>query len=1046
MISSAFRRRLAPGLFVCSAMLVLHTARGAEPALTVLAVIPAQRGAYQPSGAVVVELETALFQDKDFTMVDRQQVARVLAEHALAQSGLAQATNRLSIGRWLTADVLLFLDSQPAAQNAACQLLAVEARTGITLDSQVSEQQALLKDIPGAIAWLKRADAKRLIPLKDRHLLGVLGLHSEEGGHYLDTTVNGLSTLVTVGLGRMNDVALLEREHVEHLRTEKDLSSEDVEMRSSVLLLDGGAKRTPKPDELAVTLRLQGLGGGAALTTNVVVSSTNMPAAQAALLNALRPLLKLTGSAIAPTPDPKAEAAIFARQTELWSRWGDPEKALTAASAAYALDASQSNRFVLAMHMLDYLRNLYGREISEDLNGYRLYEEYVDTRLRDIKAGSDTNLTISMPPWSWKVSFPNPDPEPTHRMRLEIMDTEERVFRKILAHYRAHFDELWSSDTEQGNNPYWEVWANAVADISLRYYPWSTRKQVDFIREAAEAFANPPSIKPPRITYDRMRTILRTSLVRTQDPDDEKLFVAAMKELQKHKDPVVRIAAHKLLFSKYGAKEEERAAWEIVVNDLPPEHQHRSYWFAEKMLLQSFSKLGSEEVKDYGVDMYAKLIRQVLDSKQVSHIVAMSDVIPQWLDVMVGHGRIAEADGLAERTLAVANAEERRRSASIDTLARALGERRDKYAAVLHRSMAPSSNDPLWDEYDIEAIDLGFGFEERPPDAVFPDGSAVHCLYAWSDAVGVFNLRLLSRELPSGKIVASMKQEVPSASFYGASPPAVACFDRQALYLPTSEGVAVFQLKKGKAFLVTEKDGLPGKSVRCAACVDGKVYLVLGNPRFVLAQYDPASGRAIMLASETATEKRNSLDGLALEKVALVPDAKRACLWIAGSIFDRAVGSDVRHLWSYNPGTGTFAERPELVVGYALSNPNYQPMLGSALDRDYLIQWPNLVRIEDHACTPLPEKDRQSGAYFRGGSLIWEGDRLLVAGLMGEKRALCLLPAGGDTFVPLRQIADGKPFPAVRSIVKTSAGTLALCTDSAYLIERRGPQAAPPAP
>lgn len=1050
MISDATGRWLVTSASLCSLIFTLHVAHGDEQTETVLAVIPAQRGVFQPSGAVVAELETALFQDKGFVLVERQQIARILNEHALALSGLGQTTNRLSIGRWLTADVILFIDSQPSAQNPVCQLSMVEARTGIALDAWVCEQQALLKDIPAAIKWIERAGAKRLVPIKDRHLLSVLSLRSEEGGTYLDNTVDALNALIQVSLGQMNEVALLEREHVEHLRTEKDLSTIDMEMRSAVLLLDGSVRRTPNLNELAVTLRLQGLGGNNPATANIVVSSTNMPGARTAMLNALRPLLKLQGG-VPATNDPKGEADFFARQSKLWSAWGDPEKALTAASAAFALDVSQRNRVRLADLILRG-----AKDIDDEISSYQLYEDYIDTKFRDLKAGLDRDLIFEMPYRHGRVWFTNGEPDKTKRQKQELMEKEDRMFRRVILHYREHFDELWSQTTsDDPRNPYWGLWAAGVRNMRGDYYPWSSQKQVDLVREAVEAFANPPSTNQMRMPTQRLDILLGLGINNLFLPAEEQRSAAdAMKELQKHKDPLVRTAAHKVMLDWYSdrtnaehreaARVERKAIWEILLNDVPPEHPYRSYWYSEKALIMRYiepmtGELNEEGVEDYG-DCFVKFIEQSVNAEQSGHLEALNQTAPKWLKALAKFGRTAEADALAEQIINRVKSPDTQQHGWAAGLVQTLLQFREEHAATLDRTITTEPNDLLWNEFDITEVDLGL--DERIPDMVIPDGTKIHCLYAWYDAT----IRLTTHELPSGAPLRSMSLRL----LRSAQEVRAFALDRHTVYVGTSDGLAVFSLADGKAFFVTERDGLPGNSMTCVGCYEGMVYLAFRDPRHILARYDPSSKRSTILASEAATEKRNPLDGIAIDYAGLLPDHKRKCLWIAGSTNEPTGRTSARisyHLWSYDPTTDTFMDRKDLVVGYGLAAAASCGMLGAAMDRDYLVEWPNLVQIDNRSSVALPAKDKKTGEPVSFTGLVWEGDRFLLSGRLTDRGVLAVGAPGSDTFSPLRQFPGGKRFPPVKLIQKTDAGTLALCTDgSAYLVRRRESQVKTPVP
>ena len=439
-------------LMVASLFLSLSQPAHADAnAKTVMALIPVHRGTYTPvDDAVLVELESILSKDRSFILVERQQLERILAERNMTLSGLTQRSNQLQLGRWLTADVLLFIDKQNATPDPVYELTITEARTGIVLGSRIIPLDAALGAMEETMQWIATASAKRNIPLQERHLVSFAGVRSVVGEGLLDTTAVALTGMIQLGLKSIPGLTLLDREHVEHLRTEIFLSSEDRDILATVILLDGGIRHANKDNALDLTLRIRLPGGSNVTQTTITVATNPVPAAYTAIFTALHPLLCFSNDA---TRDYtlSQEARLFHEQAAMWAYHGHIDRAVDAATTAYGLDSSQSNRLLLAQCLI----KLHAKDTAIDLRGYELWSEYIDTKLLEIAAGRDHDLQIAIPPahsYSRKTPDPNAD---------KLMDIEERMFRKLLEHYRKHNDKVGSKNSielEFWHNPYWKLW------------------------------------------------------------------------------------------------------------------------------------------------------------------------------------------------------------------------------------------------------------------------------------------------------------------------------------------------------------------------------------------------------------------------------------------------------------------------------------------------------------------------------------------------------------------------------------------------------------
>ena len=249
-------------------------------------------GDRQAAPAVRAEIETALLKDAGFTLVDREAITKILREHELAAAELTARQNRVQLGQLVPADVLLFLQTVPASKPPLARLTLTESRTGIVLNEWLWDNERVIRSAAVLLKEVKAAADKRDIPLKDRHLIGLLEFRGEESGLGLDSWAGGLGELVMYTLGRLPSVMVLDREHLEHLRTERELTPLDQQLVASVRLLECGFRRKSDKGDLTCTISLRALGRADPLISTVNVKYDDPAGAQEQIASVVAGLLK----------------------------------------------------------------------------------------------------------------------------------------------------------------------------------------------------------------------------------------------------------------------------------------------------------------------------------------------------------------------------------------------------------------------------------------------------------------------------------------------------------------------------------------------------------------------------------------------------------------------------------------------------------------------------------------------------------------------------------------------------------------------------------
>ena len=182
-------------------------------------------------------------------------------------------------------------------------------------------------------------------------------------------------------------------------------------------------------------------------------------------------------------------------------------------------------------------------------------------------------------------------------------------------------------------------------------------------------------------------------------------------------------------------------------------------------------------------------------------------------------------------------------------------------------------------------------------------------------------LQLLQISLKSGAVSQLRRIAVTNVG------PSVACADKNNYYLGTSQGVFIFPKSGGKVQRVDQNDGLPSDDVTALDCLDGKLYIGLGESGY-LASYDLKKRQYEILCSARRREQLSPFDnGSPLGISIIVADeAKHRIVFLADQgggggdwwgdlntaqknqtdVFAMICAKARAGIWSYNPASREF--------------------------------------------------------------------------------------------------------------------------------------------
>jgi len=1061
---------------------------------TTLALLPAT-GDRQPATAVMNRLEAAWLQQPNVTLVERQALEKILTEHQMTGVALTDVKARVQLGRFVPADLLVFLDSVPKLPKPATRIRVTESKSGIVLASQIFENEMLLKN-QSPLDLIQVAIRKQALPVSDRHVLGFLDFRSEESGPSLDGLATALGTLVMADLVRAPQIIVLERQHLQHLRTERELTSIEQELRTSVRLLEGGVRRSPDRSSYLVTVSLRPLAGGEPLTGAVAIP-TNAAVAGADRVAACFADLLRTKRPETSKLDPALEVRHFVQQVPLWEAWGDKDRALQAAETAFALESSQSNRWLLArtlvfdlpaearLHTLAYdqPRDNPRTTLRQAIRATEMVLDYYGLRAAVVNAG-DTNQLV-LPFMSYIAASRFADETPANReMKAELVQLEDAVFRKRLEFYRDNYDRTGPA--------YWNTWTERIKTLPF-YHEGHPEMQAALLQEAVTAFTSMPDQPGPfsqarlgmlvqavRLTFTQIQADVGARLVRLprlqETPNGRAVFLKLFQVLTQNPDPYVRYIGHagrgSIVWGWWlgdvqswpEAIAAHRAMEKILLEEITPQHRYRSggdgVILGALELTPGFNPKSEDETeKQHEVDALSRLFRQVQDTPDVrvrmrSLGTLMNTPLRNWLNLLAENGRAAQVVEFHKALVAA--------FPHTPEMAAEQARYESLIGSEKHEPQAPRvETDPVWQEYEILPLTLRFPLTPnhrvyaRSLVSLMSQGNRLYCLRPIihpKPADGgkpYVSLELTIHWLPSGETLQLMGVPVripveTRGSVVQYDWPGVVQATELAgdtLYVGTKIGVVAISPATQSWKLIGPKEGLPGQQVRALGWYEGKLYFGIGlspydtggDDQAVFGAYDPVTKQFQVLAAEKAVATQDSWNGTRFGLDDIVADPDHSCLWLK----DRKSG-----LWKFTPAMGAFDKvlhgRPFVILPGSRYIFDFPGLRSSGTQNSPSV----FFRPSDLSQTPIPGIIKPFSLHQQSYVLARSGDDLMLSAMADNQthdfraRTFWLLRRGRAPAL-LARLPDGKPFPAIGYLQETPLGIFAMSETGESLLIRR---------
>jgi len=866
-----------------------------------LALIPASpRDTH--ADAIIAQLEASLSSRGVVQLVERNEITKVLAEHELSLSGLAAAKDAAKVGALLNADMLLILENADSTlarggnkAGGLWRIRAVECKSGIILRSAILPQSELLLDVSAAVGIAESAAKKWRAGPSQRRYVSLLGFRSEEPGRSLLGLAEALGIFLITDLVESPDVVVLEREELRRLTFERDLTSAELSLKASAVLLEGGVRHGEEKGKSRITVALKPLS--AASSKQAVVEAP---------LGDVAGMRKLVGEAVlkelgAQPPalllaDPRLEAALFLRQAKNSLSHGDLRQAGQAAEAALALHPSRSARRIagnlwrnIAFQYESEVRRIGHGEIpalaphmiGAAARATELANLERRSKIDDLRKGRSPRKGVSFLPHSFLYDVCDPD----ELNARECAELNPQAWRQWLDLQRLHVDayrDMLAFYKEKGRKEGRPYLARSICRECLgacKFWTEDPSEWRELLREALDGLkrATARGGKASSKTHE-LEGWQPIGLTSETDPLEERCTTAlAVRCIPRHRGVIGQLLKRPVPFLKPGAKAVEREiiqlttrhddplvriagcelAWrhsfpgdprypklalDTYIQSFPPEHRlHRLRWrlFPQDAILDALRAIQHD--RRLHLEYCQKLFGPMLRPEHADTLARWDEPFMSFVLTLRSGREYEKAGEWVSRAIQVMSWEHVKESYThAERFRKKLETARTELAALAGREPGRElGRDPKapaqWRGFMAKQIRIA-GFAYHLDDYLYVHENRFVIVTipgaSRSGARSTADVRVTTVPLSGGRQEVVGSVTVRKQPNVHGSP--VAAFEGDDIYVAVlSSGLIRFV--KGETSLWNEANGLPTNYFLAIACLNGKVYLGTG----------PACGRPV---------------------------------------------------------------------------------------------------------------------------------------------------------------------------------------------------------
>jgi hypothetical protein len=310
-------------------------AAGAEPAR--VALVSTESGDTVEN--VLALAQARLSADGKLTVLERNEVHRVLTEQKLSLAGVLEASTAVAAGKLVSADLFGVLESAPGSGGKAVGFVVFDAQSGARYHDTAlpAEAGAAAEAIA---AGVQSAVAKRQQVGHGLRAVGFVAARNADLPRSYDAFSENVALLLERGLPSSPTIAVLERRRLEQVNRERELpgAAAPSGLLASLVSIDLEISRGSSGRGIKATAHLKTSGRDVAWSESVEIEDSSAPRLAELLAKKLISSLQAAPAGVAM--DPRAEARRFVIEATHRHAHGDFAGAARAVDTAYALDST----------------------------------------------------------------------------------------------------------------------------------------------------------------------------------------------------------------------------------------------------------------------------------------------------------------------------------------------------------------------------------------------------------------------------------------------------------------------------------------------------------------------------------------------------------------------------------------------------------------------------------------------------------------------------------------------------------------------------------
>jgi hypothetical protein len=875
--------------------------------------------------AKVLDLATVkLGAENSIELLDRTAVDRVIAEQKLSLAGAVDANSVVSVGRLLTADLFAVVDSvtQTNATGNSGETMAgltiFDAKTGVRLwDATLSADgiEKLADSISAAVIMARGKQIAVGLPT-----ICLMSVRNADLPRSLDSLCDSVGLLLERRLTASPGCVVLERERLDEVNKERSLpaGAQQQQLLASLVMMELECGRGTNGEGMCASARLTDNTGKLLDEFSVTNKNANADELAAKLYEKNAGALKLKPSDA--NEDRVKESDRFWQAAGFFLSHGDTERGLRDLEAAFALNPENLGlQRQLAGTLISYagaqtnlLDNLHmadrGTEMFEDY-ARKAYKSVMPTGRRGTYA-----FASYLPEWAAYVenlsvdAFNDPNLSPVEL--AEARQLSQTIYERfcdfrigfalpalaetVLHHpddsiYEAQYlfhdygyvmvTQLWNNDRVAALYP--EAWSRHWLATMKDYLDFlgqlSLKRQVAEAHEISWGLGMMLSWAP---TWNKVKPTEREEIWRLMADHSSPLVRAAGKlsQLNEPNKPAWNGALSPVVVPIY------RSYLQDCLND-PAQNTN----LLDSQLFYGIAAgniTGSEMVTFCDFMLQRNDLHPDIVNKAASYLLSLTD--------RESAGRAVELYDHAAAMLKQSDV--RYFGGDTNQFLQDLAKQREiaekNFAGIAEPTPPPLPPlPPAWREVrqlvDFTGVKKGITQMFRPVvqgDFVYAAG------YGADEISGGHFLQLLQISLkdgmveplgkttvenvaePTRRMILQRKLSPLSKIAVEGIEPRAACVDGNNYYLGTSRGVLIFPKSGGTVEVLDQNSGLPSDEVTALDCLDGKLYVGLGESGYIVS-YDLKTQQTEVLCSARRREQLSPFDnGSPLRITILVAD------------------------------------------------------------------------------------------------------------------------------------------------------------------------------